>query len=182
MGFRSLQHMRDRRSTIAGFPSPATFRPQGLVTLSTAYSLRARAGFVSHRQRSWDSPFGAFTCRKVRGRFRTHEPACRFSRRCYRRRGRRSGSTGRDFRALTLAGVPGDDMGLACRALVAPWGFFPSRVCERGPWPGFLPTSSHALCRHAQGHFGRRLRVSIGSRRASPRNRGEPQRRVRQPL
>jgi len=26
----------------------------------TAYALRSRAGFVSHRQRSWDSPFGAF--------------------------------------------------------------------------------------------------------------------------
>jgi hypothetical protein len=44
---------------------PATFRLQGLITLLTAYSLRSRAGFLSHRQRSWDSPFGAFSSRKV---------------------------------------------------------------------------------------------------------------------
>jgi hypothetical protein len=56
---------------------PATFRLQGLVTLVTAYSLRSRAGFVSHRQRSWDSPFGAFSSRKVSGVLpagRTHLP------------------------------------------------------------------------------------------------------------
>ena len=47
---------------------PATFRLQGLVTLLAAYSLRSRAGSVSHRQRSWDSPFGAFSSRKVSGR------------------------------------------------------------------------------------------------------------------
>jgi len=47
-----------------GFP-PATFRLQGLVTLLTAYALQSLAGFISHRQRSWDSPFGAFSSRKV---------------------------------------------------------------------------------------------------------------------
>jgi hypothetical protein len=31
----------------------------------TAYSLRCRVGLVSYRQRSWDSPFGAFPLRKV---------------------------------------------------------------------------------------------------------------------
>jgi hypothetical protein len=58
-------------------PQPATFRLQGLVTLLTAYSLRARAGSISHRQRSWDSPFGAFSSRKVSAAFangRTHIP------------------------------------------------------------------------------------------------------------
>jgi hypothetical protein len=44
---------------------PATFHLQGLATLLAASSLRIRAGFVSHRQRSWDSPFGAFPSRKV---------------------------------------------------------------------------------------------------------------------
>ena len=44
---------------------PATFRLQGLVTLLTACSLRTRAGLVSYRQRSWDSPFGGFPSRKV---------------------------------------------------------------------------------------------------------------------
>jgi hypothetical protein len=42
-----------------GFCLPATFRLQGLATLVAACSLRSPAGFVSHRQRSWDSPFGA---------------------------------------------------------------------------------------------------------------------------
>jgi len=50
-------------------PGPATFRLQGLVTLWAAYALRARAGFISHRQRSWDSPFGAFSFRKVSAAF-----------------------------------------------------------------------------------------------------------------
>jgi hypothetical protein len=50
---------------LAGFPGPATFRLQGLVTLLTVYSFRARAGPVSCRRRSWDSPFGAFPSRKV---------------------------------------------------------------------------------------------------------------------
>jgi hypothetical protein len=45
-------------------PAPATVRLQGLVTLGAVYALRARAGFVSHRRRSWDSPFGAFSSRE----------------------------------------------------------------------------------------------------------------------
>jgi hypothetical protein len=58
-------------------PTPATFRLQGLATLLAAYSFRARAGFISHRRRSWDSPFGAFASRKVPVAFphgRTHVP------------------------------------------------------------------------------------------------------------
>jgi len=47
-----------------GLCLPATFRLQGLVTLLTAYSLRTRAGLVSYRRRSWDSPFGAFSSRE----------------------------------------------------------------------------------------------------------------------
>jgi len=50
-------------------PQPATFRLQGLATLLAVYSRRARAGFVSHRRRSWDSPFGAFSSRKVPAAF-----------------------------------------------------------------------------------------------------------------
>ena len=49
----------------AGFPGPATFRLQGLATLLTAYSFRARVGLISCRQRSWDSPSGAFPSREV---------------------------------------------------------------------------------------------------------------------
>jgi hypothetical protein len=72
---------KDRRSTSHGLCLPATFRLQGLATLLAAYSRRARAGFVSHRRRSWDSPFGAFPSRKVPTRFRRGEPTYRFTRR-----------------------------------------------------------------------------------------------------
>jgi hypothetical protein len=40
-------------------PPDATFRPQGLATLSTVFSLGALVGSVSRRQRSWASPFEA---------------------------------------------------------------------------------------------------------------------------
>jgi len=56
---------------------PASFRLQGLGTLLTVFSPQSRAGFVSHRQRSWDSPFGGFPSRKVSAAFppgRTHLP------------------------------------------------------------------------------------------------------------
>jgi len=52
-------------------PAPATVRLQGLVTLGAVYALRARAGFVSHRRRSWDSPFGAFSSRRASTPFPT---------------------------------------------------------------------------------------------------------------
>jgi hypothetical protein len=68
---------RVRGPLAAGLSLPATFRLQGLATLLTVYSLEPRAGFVSHRQRSWDSPFGGFSSRLVSRRFhrkRTHIP------------------------------------------------------------------------------------------------------------
>jgi hypothetical protein len=90
-------------------PPPATFRLQGLATLLTVCALQSRAGLVSYRQRSWDSPFGAFSSRKVTGRFRlgrTHMP---FTRRyTLAPEGAGAGSTSRSFWALTLSRVPGD--------------------------------------------------------------------------
>ena len=86
MGSISLQHIKDRRSTPHGLCRPATFRPQGLVTLSTVYSLRTPAGFVSPRRRSWDSPFGAFPSQEVFERLRPNEPTYRFIARYHRRR------------------------------------------------------------------------------------------------
>ena len=61
-------------------PAPATVRLQGLVPLLAAFARRVRAGLVSCRQRSWDSPFGVFSSRKVSGAFRpgrTHIPFLR---------------------------------------------------------------------------------------------------------
>jgi hypothetical protein len=57
---------------------PATFRPQGLVTLSTVCSLTRLAGFISRRQRLWGSPFGAFSSLKVDRHFGRSRPACRY--------------------------------------------------------------------------------------------------------
>jgi hypothetical protein len=108
MGFRSLQHMKDRRSTSRGICLPATFRLQGLVTLLTVYSLQSRAGFVSTRQRSWDYPFGAFSSGKVPGRFHLDAPTYRFLPRiCPLHRSGEAGLAGRGSWASTLPGVPG---------------------------------------------------------------------------
>jgi hypothetical protein len=86
MGFHSLQHMRIRRSTHRERYLPASFRPQGLLTLSAVSALRIPVGFISHRQRSWDSPFGAFPPRKVSDRFRPDAPTDRSALECSRRR------------------------------------------------------------------------------------------------
>jgi hypothetical protein len=52
-----------------GRSDPASFRPQGLATLAAACALPTRAGFISLRQRSWDSPFRAFPSREVASAF-----------------------------------------------------------------------------------------------------------------
>jgi hypothetical protein len=98
LSFASLQHIRERRSTRPGLCLPATFRPQGLATLSTACSLRTRAGSVSRRRRSWDSPFGAFPSREAFTRFRMNEPTYRFPKRPVFRR---------TPKTARLAAVPG---------------------------------------------------------------------------
>lgn len=71
MGFASLQHIQEFEVHCRELCKLlATVRLQGLVTLMTAYALETRAGFVSHRQRSWDSPFGDFTSREGSQPFR----------------------------------------------------------------------------------------------------------------
>jgi hypothetical protein len=123
MGFASLRHIRDRRSTVRGLSRPATFRPQGLVTLSAVYSLRARAGLLSCRRRPWDLPLRSFLLpqgiRYVTARKDPHAvptsvfPVAK----------RRAGPAVRGFWALTLARVPGGQRGF--RALyrwLLPWG------------------------------------------------------------
>lgn len=69
-------HGRIRGPLLASSEPLATFRLQGLVTLLTACSLESRAGFVSHRRRSWDSPFGGFTSREKSKPFGPKEPTC----------------------------------------------------------------------------------------------------------
>jgi hypothetical protein len=128
-------------------PQPATFRLQGLATLLAAYSRRARAGSFSHRQRSWDSPFGAFPSRKVSATFpggSTHLP---FLPPLFPLPRQRAGPTSRGFWAPTLSRVPGGPAGVNSPATGCSLGFRPLRVSQRKPCPGFRPSSTHTLSR-----------------------------------
>jgi hypothetical protein len=118
----------------AGFPSLATFRLQGLATLLAVYSLRARVGFISHRRRSWDSPFGAFPSRKVSGAFppgSTHLPSLLPLYQPHK-------ATGRPDRPRFLGFDPSESSSRSDERLTrqppdTPLGFAPSRVCRRKP-------------------------------------------------
>jgi hypothetical protein len=172
MDFRSLQHIQDSRIHSRGLCLPASFRPQGLATLSTACSPRTRAGFVSRRQRSWDSPFGAFSSRKVSERHRPEAPTYRFSRRCAHRRG-----DGPDRRAAVSGFRPFRESLAAKRVFSTPAagcspGFRPSWVTQPASWPGFRRTSSHVLRGPDDARPARRhLRVSINAGLAPSRRR-----------
>jgi len=156
-------------------PQPATFRPQGLVTLSAAYALRARAGFVSHRRRSWDSPFGASSSRKVpeafprpmdpRTVFLTVVPAAEAG----------AGPASRGFRVCTLSRVPGDRTGISSPFAGCSLGLCPSRVYWRPPGRGFtrLPPTRLAVDSLAAENRWR-LGVSIGVRLAPAWSPGKP--------
>jgi hypothetical protein len=168
MGSCSLQHLRNPRSTTRGLCPPATFRLQGLDTLLTACALESRAGFVSHRQRSWDSPFGGFPFRKASSAFppgRTHiplvfrvtpAPKCR------------TGHADLGFWVHTFRKYLATDGCLGRRSPVPPLGFVPpgptreslDQDFSRPPLTRFTdPTIAHRI--------HRRLRVSISSRLAS---------------
>jgi len=131
MGFGSLQHFRIRRSASRGLYLPATFRLQGLITLLTAYSLRNRAGFLSHRQRSWDSPFGAFPLERYpavsvrKNPLTVHSPVYPYT------RGAGAGSASCGFWALTLPRVPGDRNVFSTPTAGCSLGLHPSRAADK---------------------------------------------------
>ena len=152
MGSCSLQHLPASKVHLSRVCPPATFRLQGLVALLAVYSLRGLAGFVSHRQHSWDSPFGGFASGEVSDLLpagTTHIP---------------SGPS-----RIPAAEAPDRPewprfLGLfPCRESLATTrgfsplaagsslGFRPSRVFPRIPWPGFRLTSSRAL-REREGY------------------------------
>ena len=146
---------------------PATFRRQGLATLWAAYSRRAPAGFLSRRRRSWDSPFGASSSRKVSAAFprgRTHLP---FLPSVIPPPKRWAGPTGRGFWVSALPGVPGDRTGISSPTAGCSLGFRPPRGFRRVPGPGFrrAPPARLAFV-WPRGPTGRRLGVSIDTRRA----------------
>jgi len=130
---------------LAGVPPPATVRLQGLATLLTAYAPRSLAGFVSHRQRSWDSLFGAFSSARGTQAFPpawTHLP---FLSRLLPPPKRRAGLASRGSWALTLTRVPGDRRGFMASTTGCSLELSPFRVSRREPWRRFRSTSSHAL-------------------------------------
>jgi hypothetical protein len=175
MGFRSLQRFRVRKSTCGGFARGAAVRLQGLITLVAVYSFRALAGFISHRRRSWDSPFGASSSRKVSGAFppgRTHIP---FSLPLIPLPKQRAGPAGRGFWASTLAGVPGSRRVVSAPTTGCSLGFCPSRVCGPKSWSGFRPTSALTLRTRARRHMCRRPSVSINFGLGPSASRGKPQ-------
>ena len=99
--------LKDHGSTSRGPDQPATFRLQGLATLLTACSPRTPAGFVSHRRRSWDFPFGASRLlRRTQAVSGSGEPTYRFRRPLLTPLSQHAGPAGRGSWALTLSGVP----------------------------------------------------------------------------
>jgi len=170
MGSASLQHFRVRKSTLRGRAMPATFRPQGLATLAAAYSFRARAGLVSYRRRSWDSPFGASSSRKVSGAFppgSTHMPFLPsvFPSAEADRPAQRAAAPGfRPFRESLATGA-----GLERQPLAAPLGFTLLGPLGDGLARGFTrtpPTRFATTCLTARRR--RRLGVSINRRFVPP--------------
>jgi len=145
MGFCSLQHLRHPRSTCHEPSQPATFRLQGLVTLLTAFSLESRAGFVSHRQRSWDSPFGGFLSREVSAAFRLERTHLPFSPAVFPPPKRQTGPTGLGFWVHASRDCLATARGIKPTITGASPGFYPSRACLRKPWPRLLQAPSHVL-------------------------------------
>jgi len=146
LGFLSLQHIRDRRSTSRGRCLPATFRLQGLATLLTAYSLRTPAGFVSRRRRSWDSPLRSFLLPRGFRSVSTRENPltvcrCQYSHRVSGGPAQQGPVSGLRPSRESLTPDHGVNLSDAGCSL----GVHPPRVPQRQPWPGFRPASSHAL-------------------------------------
>jgi hypothetical protein len=165
---------RIRRSTTRGHSKPATVRVQGLIALVAVFARRTRAGFVSRRQRSWDSPFGAFSIDTVTGAFppgRTHLLFLPPVNAPHGWRG--AGPAGRSFWVLSRAEVPCDGQVISPPTAGGSLGLFPPRVLPPSPWPRFSAASSLALFTHGslQSRTRRRLRVSIGDDLPAPVDR-----------
>jgi hypothetical protein len=144
------------RSTHHGRSKPATVRVQGLATLVAVFARRIRAGFVSRRQRSWDSPFGAFSSKRGADAFprlRTHLP---FLPPGYSRRTRRrAGPGGRGFWGLALVGVPRTVRVISPHDGGGSRGLFPFRVCRCESWQS-VPCRLLRALRSARVQTGRR--------------------------
>jgi len=126
-------------------PHPATFRPQGLVTLSAVYALRARAGLVSYRRRSWDFALRSFLLPEGTDRVSAGVNPPTVSPVGAPALLRWAGPTGRGSWAFTLPGVPGDRHRISAASAGCSLGLHPLRACGSRRRTGFRPRSSHAL-------------------------------------
>jgi hypothetical protein len=120
-------------------PHPATFRPQGLVTLSAAYALRARAGLLSYRQRSWDFALRSFLLAEGIHRVSAGMNPPTVSPVGSPALLRWAGPTGRGSWAFTLPGVPGVHRRISAADTGCSLGLHPLRVCESKCRTGFRP-------------------------------------------
>ncbi len=160
------------RSTGRELGRLATGRPQGLVTLSTVSARRSRAGFFSRRQRSWDSPFGAFLLR--------------WSTRCVSARERPRAVSRASISRRKAMGRPNTVrlLGFCLRrslARSAAWlvprhadgshGLLPSTAHQHGPWPDFAGTPPAGFRVAHECAASRPLGVSINPRPSHPATR-----------
>jgi hypothetical protein len=149
MGFGSLQPIRTWRSTRCDRcrrplrSARRVWLPSRRLTPSEPVPVLFHTGGALGIQ-----PFGAFSSQKVSAAFpggSTHIP---FHPSVFPVVSDDwAGPMGRGFWAFTLSRVPGGRRGISPPNAGCSHGLRPSRVCRRGPGPGFRPNSSHALRR-----------------------------------
>jgi hypothetical protein len=147
MGFRSLQHLRTRRSTSHGAcrtPLRSVLRvwlPSRRLTPAGPLPALFRAGGAHGIRPSELFPPGRYPP-VSRSEGPTYRFTCRYSRLA---EANWAGPTGRGSWALTLPEVPCGRAGFSTPTAGGSHGLHPSRVCQRTPCSGFHPSSSHAL-------------------------------------
>ena len=147
MGFCSLQHMKDRRSTCRGFADPlrSAFRvwlPSWRFPPFDPVPVFFHTGSARGIHPSERSSLERFP-----GCYHPDAPTYRFAHRCSRRRSVGPAQSApvpgvQPFRKSLAAGRGFSSPPAGCSL-----GFRPSRVFRRKPRTGFRPPSSHALCR-----------------------------------
>ena len=147
MGFRSLQHLRTRRSTSHGAcrtPLRSVLRvwlPSRRLSPAGPLSALFRADSAPGIRPSELFPAGRYPP-VSRSEGPTYRSTCRYSRLAETNW---AGPTGRGSWALTLPEVPCGEAGFSTPTAGGSLGLCPSRVCQRAPCVGSHPHSSHAL-------------------------------------
>ena len=149
MGFCSLQHTKDRRSTVRRRcrrplrSALRVWRPSRRFTPSEPLpGLFHTGGALGIRPSELPPPD------RYPERFRPEAPTYRSTHRCSRRRSGGPAQRARGFWALALSRVPGGRRGVSTPTAGCSLGLHPSRVYRKRPGPGSHPNSSLALCRY----------------------------------